>query len=129
MLRTNFYRSDRQFHYISFKIDCAKVHNMPAPRMMVEVYVHHVEMEEIIYAVGKIARGGIRWSDRSDFRREVLDLVATQMVKNVLIVPEGAKGGFRMKHQVADWAERRRKADEPIKSLPWVADITDNHGW
>ena len=127
MLRTNFYRSDRQFHYISFKIDCAKVHNMPAPRMMVEVYVHHVEMEGIHLRGGKIARGGIRWSDRSDFRREVLDLVATQMVKNVLIVPEGAKGGFRMKHQVADWAERRRKADELYKVLiRGLLDITDN---
>ncbi len=127
MLRTNFYRSDRQFHYISFKIDCAKVHNMPAPRMMVEVYVHHVEMEGIHLRGGKIARGGIRWSDRSDFRREVLDLVATQMVKNVLIVPEGAKGGFRMKHQVADWAERRAKADELYKVLiRGLLDITDN---
>ena len=127
MLRTNFYRSDRQFHYISFKIDCAKVHNMPAPRMMVEVYVHHVEMEGIHLRGGKIARGGIRWSDRSDFRREVLDLVATQMVKNVLIVPEGAKGGFRMKNQVADWAERRAKADELYKVLiRGLLDITDN---
>ena len=127
ILRTNFYRSDRKFHYISFKIDCAKVHNMPAPRMMVEVYVHHVEMEGIHLRGGKIARGGIRWSDRSDFRREVLDLVATQMVKNVLIVPEGAKGGFRMKHQVADWAERRRKADELYKVLiRGLLDITDN---
>ena len=59
--------------------------------MMVEVYVHHVEMEGIHLRGGKIARGGIRWSDRSDFRREVLDLVATQMVKNVLIVPKVAR--------------------------------------
>ena len=100
---------------------------MPAPRMMVEVYVHHVEMEGIHLRGGKIARGGIRWSDRSDFRREVLDLVATQMIKNVLIVPEGAKGGFRMKHQVADWAERRRKADELYKVLiRGLLDVTDN---
>ena len=127
MLRTNFYRADRKFHYISFKIDCAKVHNMPAPRMMVEVYVHHVEMEGIHLRGGKIARGGIRWSDRSDFRREVLDLVATQMIKNVLIVPEGAKGGFRMKNQVADWRERRAKADELYKVLiRGLLDVTDN---
>ena len=127
MMRTNFYRRDRLFHYISFKIDCAKVNNMPAPRMMVEVYVHHVEMEGIHLRGGKIARGGIRWSDRSDFRREVLDLVATQMVKNVLIVPEGAKGGFRMKNQVADWGARRAKADELYKVLiRGLLDITDN---
>ena len=127
MLRTNFYRSDRQFHYISFKIDCNKVKNMPEPRMMVEVYVHHVDMEGIHLRGGKIARGGIRWSDRSDFRREILDLVATQMVKNVLIVPEGAKGGFRMKHQVADWAERRAQADNLYKVLiRGLLDVTDN---
>lgn len=127
ILRTNFYREDRQFHYISFKIDCAKVHNMPSPRMMVEVYVHHREMEGIHLRGGKIARGGIRWSDRTDFRREILDLVATQMVKNVLIVPEGAKGGFRMKEQIVDWGERRRKADELYKVLiRGLLDVTDN---
>lgn len=127
ILRTNFYRQDRLFHYISFKIDCAKVHNMPSPRMMVEVYVHHREMEGIHLRGGKIARGGIRWSDRTDFRREILDLVATQMVKNVLIVPEGAKGGFRMKEQIVDWSIRRCKADELYKVLiRGLLDITDN---
>jgi glutamate dehydrogenase len=127
ILRTNFYRSDRIFHYISFKIDCEKVQNMPSPRMMVEVYVHHREMEGIHLRGGKIARGGIRWSDRTDFRREVLDLVATQMVKNVLIVPEGAKGGFRMKEQILDWGQRRKKADELYQVLiRGLLDVTDN---
>lgn len=127
ILRTNFYRQDRLFHYISFKIDCAKVHNMPSPRMMVEVYVHHREMEGIHLRGGKIARGGIRWSDRTDFRREILDLVATQMVKNVIIVPEGAKGGFRMKKQIVDWSARRRKADQLYQVLiRGLLDVTDN---
>jgi glutamate dehydrogenase len=126
-LRTNFYRRDRAFHYISFKVDCARVTNMPPPRMMVEVYVHHREVEGIHLRGGPIARGGIRWSDREDFRREVLDLVSTQMVKNVLIVPEGAKGGFYMKQTVADPAERRRKADELYQVLiRGMLDVTDN---
>ena len=91
MLRTNYYRTDRKEHYISFKFDCATIQNLPGQRLMVEVYVHHRDMEGIHLRGGKIARGGIRWSDRTDFRREVLDLVTTQMVKNVLIVPEGSK--------------------------------------
>ena len=70
---------------------------------------------------------GIRWSDRSDFRREVLDLVATQMVKNVLIVPEGAKGGFRMKQEILDRGLRRKRADELYEMLiRGMLDVTDN---
>jgi glutamate dehydrogenase len=126
-IRTNFYRSDRKFHYISFKILCERVQNMPSPRMMYEIYVHHRDMEGVHLRGGPVARGGIRWSDRTDFRREVLDLVATQMVKNVLIVPVGAKGGFRMKHQIKDRAERRRRADELYQVLiRGLLDITDN---
>jgi glutamate dehydrogenase len=125
--RTNFYRKDRTEHYISFKIDCSKVHNMPGTRMMYEVYVHHRHMEGIHLRGGKIARGGIRWSDRSDFRREVLDLVTTQMIKNVVIVPEGAKGGFRMKEQISDRGQRRKRADELYRILiRGLLDLTDN---
>lgn len=126
-VRTNFYRKDRTEHYLSFKFECSKVQNMPAPRMMFEIYVHHQEMEGIHLRGGKIARGGIRWSDRGDFRREILDLVATQMVKNVLIVPEGAKGGFRLKHDISDRQQRRIKADERYKILiRGLLDVTDN---
>ncbi|MEL6345008.1 MAG: NAD-glutamate dehydrogenase domain-containing protein [Myxococcota bacterium] len=126
-LRTNFYRRDRKFHYLSFKFDCAKVQNMPSPRMMFEIYVHHRDMEGVHLRGGKVARGGIRWSDRTDFRREILDLVSTQMIKNVLIVPVGAKGGFRMKRRVADRAESRRMADQLYQVLiRGMLDISDN---
>ncbi|MEC7987687.1 MAG: NAD-glutamate dehydrogenase domain-containing protein, partial [Myxococcota bacterium] len=127
ILRTNFYRTDKLDHYLSFKFECAKVQNMPSPRMMVEIYVHHRAMEGIHLRGGKIARGGIRWSDRFDFRKEILDLVSTQMVKNVLIVPEGAKGGFRIKEEIADRSERRRRADELYQILVrGLLDVTDN---
>ncbi len=126
-LRTNFYRTDRIAHYISFKVECAKVRQMPLPRMMFEIYVHHRDVEGVHLRGGKIARGGIRWSDREDYRREILDLVTTQMVKNVLIVPEGAKGGFFMKHSKGDPATRRQRADELYQILiRGLLDLTDN---
>lgn len=126
-LRTNFYRRDRVEHYLSFKIDCARVKQMPSPRMMFEIYVHHSDVEGVHLRGGSIARGGIRWSDREDYRREVLDLVNTQMVKNVLIVPEGAKGGFFMKSTKGDYATRRKRADELYQIfIRGLLDVTDN---
>lgn len=126
-LRTNFYRTDRVCHYISFKIDHAKVKQMPLPRMMVEIYVHHREVEGVHLRGGPVARGGLRFSDRADFRTEVLGLVSTQMVKNVVIVPEGSKGGFYIKYTIDNPAERRRKGDELYQILiRGMLDVTDN---
>ncbi len=126
-LRTNMYRTDRVFHYISFKIDHAKVRQLPLPRMMVEIYVHHFEMEGLHLRGGPIARGGLRYSDRADFRTEVLGLVTTQMVKNVVIVPEGSKGGFYVKYTIDDPAERRTVGDRLYEVLiRGMLDITDN---
>jgi glutamate dehydrogenase len=126
-LRTNFFRTDRIAHYISFKVDHDLVPDMPEPRLKFEIYVHHAEMEGVHLRGGKVARGGLRWSDRVDFRTEIMGLVNTQMVKNVLIVPTGSKGGFRMKHHVADFAERRAKADELYTFLiRGLLDLTDN---
>jgi len=126
-LRTNFYRKDRVAHYISFKVDHSLIPDMPEPLLKVEVYVHHAEMEGVHLRGGKVARGGLRWSDREDFRTEIMGLVTTQMVKNVLIVPTGSKGGFRMKHHVADRGERRAKADELYTFLiRGLLDVTDN---
>jgi glutamate dehydrogenase len=126
-LRTNFYRQDRKEHYISFKISCAAVKQMPSPRMWVEVWVHHRDVEGIHLRGARVARGGLRWSDRTDFRREVLDLVSTQMVKNVIIVPEGSKGGFYMKVGPSDPAARRKRADEVYQIfIRGLLDITDN---
>ncbi|MCB9763440.1 MAG: NAD-glutamate dehydrogenase [Alphaproteobacteria bacterium] len=127
-VRTNFFREDGQGHYISFKVDHDQVASMPEPRMKYEIYVHHSEMEGVHLRGGPIARGGIRWSDRTDYRTEILGLVATQMVKNVLIVPEGAKGGFLLRHVIRDWRQRRTKADEMYRFLiRGLLDITDNY--
>ncbi len=126
-LRTNFYRTDRPEHYISFKVDAAEVKMMPKPHLKYEVYVHHREMEGIHLRGGSIARGGIRWSDREDYRREIFDLASTQMVKNVLIVPEGAKGGFFIKHNTDTRDERRATADRLYRILVrGLLDVTDN---
>ncbi len=126
-LRTNAYRRDRTCWYVSFKVDHALTKVVPEPKLKYEIYVHHPEVEGVHLRGGRIARGGIRWSDRDDYRTEVLGLVTTQMVKNVVIVPEGAKGGFFMKHVIRDRATRRKKADELYKFLiRGMLDLTDN---
>ncbi len=126
-IRTNFYRTDRVCHYISFKVDHSKIKTMPVPRLMVEIYVHHREVEGLHLRGGPIARGGLRFSDRADFRTEILGLVTTQMVKNVVIVPEGSKGGFYIKYTIDDPKERRRKGDELYQILiRGMLDVTDN---
>jgi glutamate dehydrogenase len=126
-LRTNFYRNDRQEHYLFFKVLAADVKVMPEPRLKYEIYIHHREMEGIHLRGGSIARGGIRWSDREDYRREIFDLASTQMVKNVLIVPEGAKGGFFIRRPSRDRSERRAEADRLYQILVrGMLDVTDN---
>ncbi|SFK15782.1 NAD-glutamate dehydrogenase domain-containing protein [Falsiroseomonas stagni] len=96
MLRTNFFQAK---DYLSFKIDSARAGDMPAPRPWREIFVHSPRMEGCHLRAGPVARGGIRWSDRrEDFRTEVLGLMKAQRLKNVVIVPTGAKGGFILKH-------------------------------
>ena len=91
-LRTNYY----QFHpYISLKVQSEKVEIMPQPRPKYEIYIFSTNFEGVHLRSANISRGGIRWSDRNDdFRSEVLGLVKTQKIKNAVIVPNGAKGGF-----------------------------------
>ena len=127
-VRTNFYRQDKLSHYISFKIDSSKVLYMPLPRPMYEIYVHDRGMEGIHLRGGKVARGGIRWSDRpDDFRREILGLMKTQMVKNALIIPVGAKGGFVVKDLPKDRRAAAQLAAEKYRILiRGMLDITDN---
>ena len=127
-IRTNYYRRDRPFHYLSFKLDCAQVPIMGPGRPMFEIYVHHREVEGVHLRFGKVARGGLRWSDRDDYRTEVLGLVTTQLVKNVVIVPTGSKGGFYLKHPSQDPKERRREADHHYKTfIRGLLDLTDNN--
>ncbi|MDX1677564.1 NAD-glutamate dehydrogenase [Arsukibacterium sp.] len=97
-LRTNYYQpaddgTDKP--YISFKIKPDLIPDMPLPLPMFEIFVYSPRVEGVHLRFGKVARGGLRWSDRrEDFRTEVLGLVKAQQVKNTVIVPSGAKGGF-----------------------------------
>ena len=98
MLRTNYYQMDNNGNhkqYISFKIESVKLNFLPKPKPLYEIFVYSKRMEGVHLRGGKIARGGMRWSDRKeDFRTEVLGLVKAQIVKNSVIVPTGSKGGF-----------------------------------
>src|SRR5208337_5334969 len=96
--RTNAYQaapSGQEKDYLSFKIESQKMRELPLPKPMFEVFVFSTRMEGVHLRMGFVARGGIRWSDRrEDFRTEVLGLMKAQQVKNTVIVPVGAKGGF-----------------------------------
>ncbi|MFZ9049687.1 MAG: NAD-glutamate dehydrogenase [Steroidobacteraceae bacterium] len=97
-LRTTFYRRDllgQSLPYLAVKLEPGKVPEVPAPRPALEIFVHSPRLEGVHLRMGAVARGGLRWSDRKeDFRTEVLGLMKAQNVKNAVIVPVGAKGGF-----------------------------------
>ncbi len=95
ILRTNYWQEGGARPALAFKLDSAKLDELPAPRPWREIFVYAPAVEGVHLRFGRIARGGIRWSDRrEDFRTEVLGLVKAQQVKNAVIVPVGAKGGF-----------------------------------
>lgn len=103
-LRTNAYQTESLTPYpcVSFKVDCSKIIDIPSPSPLFEIFVYSAIMEGCHLRGGKIARGGIRWSERpEDFRSEVLGLMKAQMVKNSVIVPVGSKGGFVVKNYSA----------------------------
>jgi len=126
-LRTNAYQRPER-PVFSVKVDSRRVDGMPTPRPMVEVYVHSRRLEGIHLRGGKVARGGIRWSDRhDDFRTEVLGLMKTQMVKNSIIVPVGSKGGFVLKGDVpARPALDDYLIDRYREYVSGLLDVTDN---
>jgi glutamate dehydrogenase len=132
-LRTNFYQLDadgRRKNYLSLKLDSARVEGLPKPRPMVEIFVYSPWMEGIHLRGGKVARGGIRWSDRpEDFRTEILGLIKAQLVKNSVIVPDGAKGGFVPK-RLPEGGSREDMQAEAIRCyrtlMSGLLDITDN---
>ena len=101
VLRTNYFQTDAAGQakpYLSLKLDPELIPDLPEPRPLVEVFVYSPRVEAVHLRGGKVARGGIRWSDRrEDFRTEVLGLMKAQTVKNAVIVPVGAKGGFVVK--------------------------------
>jgi glutamate dehydrogenase len=137
-LRTNFFQPAKTGgvkDYISFKLDSSKIEELPLPRPLVEVSVYAPRMEGIHLRGGKVARGGIRWSDRKeDFRTEILGLMKAQMVKNAVIVPVGSKGGFVVKRPPAAGAngivDREAMGAEVVACyqtlMRGLLDITDN---
>jgi glutamate dehydrogenase len=124
-VRTNYYLGHAR---ISFKIDSRKVGSMPEPRPLYEIGVHSPTVEGTHLRGGKVARGGIRWSDRpDDFRTEVLGLMKTQMTKNAVIVPVGSKGGFVVKRAPADPAALREHVRAQYQEyIRGLLDVTDN---
>ncbi|MFK7931090.1 MAG: NAD-glutamate dehydrogenase domain-containing protein, partial [Myxococcota bacterium] len=126
-LRTNFWREDKPFHYLSFKIDVRNSRSHADASHLYEIFVHNKDVEGVHIRFGPVARGGLRWSDRDDFRTEVLGLATTQQKKNVVIVPEGSKGGFYLHNPSMDRAKRREEADRHYKTfIRGLLDITDN---
>ena len=130
-LRTNYYQRDESGNrkaYISFKLDSLSIRELPLPRPMFEIWVYSPTMEGIHLRAGKVARGGIRWSDRrEDFRTEVLGLMKAQNVKNVVIVPMGSKGGFVVKNPSTERATFQKEGVAAYRTLlRGMLDITDN---
>ena len=113
---------------IAYKFDTSKVPDLPLPRPMFEIWVCSPRVEGIHLRNGRIARGGIRWSDRrEDFRTEVLGLVKAQIVKNAVIVPTGAKGGFVVKRPPAGADEFRAEGVACYREfICGLLDLTDN---
>jgi len=127
--RTNAFRRDRTHWYLSFKFRCSEVRALrgEASVPLFEIYVHSRDVEGVHLRFGMVARGGLRWSDRADFRTEVLGLVTTQQVKNVVIVPEGSKGGFYLRDPDPDPGLRRQQADRLYRVfISGLLDLTDN---
>ena len=132
-LRTNFFQLTPQGGHkpvLSFKFDPAKVPGLPEPRPMFEIFVCSPRLEGVHLRFGRVARGGLRWSDRmEDFRTEVLGLVKAQQVKNVVIVPVGSKGGFVLKRAPPP-GDREALMTEGVACyqayLRGLLDLTDN---
>lgn len=137
-LRTNFWRTGvghsgapgPRRSFLSFKLDSSRVPGLPKPVPLYEIFVYSPRFEGIHLRGGRVARGGLRWSDRpDDFRTEVLGLVKAQMVKNTVIVPVGSKGGFVLK-KAPPASDREAYLKEGIACyqdyLRGLLDLTDN---
>ncbi|MGZ4536292.1 MAG: NAD-glutamate dehydrogenase [Nocardioidaceae bacterium] len=132
-LRTNYYQAGddgQPKSYMSFKLEPHAIPDLPEPRPKYEIFVYSPRVEGVHLRFGAVARGGLRWSDRrDDFRTEVLGLVKAQMVKNTVIVPVGAKGGFFCK-QLPDPGDREAWLAEGVACyktfISGLLDITDN---
>ena len=132
-VRTNYFQSEPDGEprpYLSFKFDPSGIALLPLPRPRFEIFVYSPRTEGVHLRGGEVARGGIRWSDRrEDFRTEILGLMKAQMVKNAVIVPVGAKGGFVVKRPPAEGG-REAMMDEVVACyktlIRGMLDLTDN---
>ncbi|HZE37437.1 MAG TPA: NAD-glutamate dehydrogenase [Stackebrandtia sp.] len=129
-LRTSYYQrgsSGRPKSYVALKLDPQSIPELPEPRPAFEIFVYSPRFEGVHLRFGKVARGGLRWSDREDFRTEILGLVKAQMVKNTVIVPVGSKGGFLLKQAPS---EREALQVEGVTCyklfISALLDVTDN---
>jgi glutamate dehydrogenase len=130
-VRTNAYQTGREGQlkeYLSFKIESQQLRELPLPKPLFEIFVFSPRMEGVHLRMGYVARGGIRWSDRrEDFRTEVLGLMKAQQVKNTVIVPVGAKGGFVVKRMPAEREALQAEVIACYQTLiRGLLDITDN---
>ena len=133
-LRTNFFQpaaDGSPKDYVAFKLDPTRIPDLPEPRPAYEIFVYSPRFEGVHLRFGAVARGGLRWSDRrEDFRTEVLGLVKAQMVKNAVIVPVGAKGGFVCKQLPDPAVDREAWLAEGVacykQFISGLLDITDN---
>lgn len=132
-LRTNYFQTDAAGQlksYLSIKLDPARIPDLPLPRPLFEIFVYSPRFEGVHLRGGRVARGGIRWSDRrEDFRTEVLGLMKAQQVKNSVIVPLGAKGGFIPKALPTEGSREQLMAEVIYcyqNFIRGLLDITDN---
>ncbi|MEA2468994.1 MAG: glutamate dehydrogenase, partial [Thermoleophilaceae bacterium] len=131
MLRTNYFQREPGGGpklYVSFKFNPSLIPMLPMPRPQYEIFVYSPRTEGVHLRGGKVARGGLRWSDRrEDFRTEVLGLMKAQMVKNAVIVPVGAKGGFVVKRPPAAREELLEEVERCYRVfIRGLLDVTDN---
>ncbi len=131
-VRTNYFKRDADGafkSYVSIKLDPANISAMPLPRPHFEIFVYSTLVEGVHLRGGKVARGGLRWSDRrEDYRKEILGLMKAQMVKNTVIVPVGAKGGFYVRQPGPDGGRPTQQQGIACYQtyIRGLLDITDN---
>ena len=125
-VRTNFFQLNA--HTVTFKFNPSKIDAIKGFKTFREIFVYSPHIEGIHLRTGRVSRGGLRWSDRrEDFRYEVLGLVKTQRLKNALIIPTGAKGGFVLKSRAASHSDLKAKVEDAYKSyIRSLLSITDN---
>ena len=127
-VRTNYFRpASKRSHYIALKFDSGKIPNLPDVAPLYEIHVISARMEGCHLRAGRIARGGIRFSDRlDDYRSEILSLMKTQTVKNAIILPVGAKGGFIVKPRPGHAIEPADVVEAYTTLISAMLDLTDN---